>query len=195
MDLLHTRRRASRSSLRTRPATLPCWSCSRTSRPNGMCRWQVRAGGEGVLAGRGGGRSRKTSAMYPSTFPLPVPAGWDARDLDANFTFVSVSHPWGDVAKFAQGWCVRGFGVLAGLTAAVRIDADIAPHNHRRVFDQALYERMLPGEGAQSEQLGCSQSNCGVYIGSLEYGILQVGSSGSGWIHEGAPAQTGHVCA
>lgn len=133
-------------------------------------------------------------ATYPSTFPFPVPAGWDARDLDANFTFVSVSHPWGDVAKFAQGWYVVAGGVLACLTAAARLDTDVATHNHRRVFDQALYERMLPGEGAQSEQLGCSQRNCGVYIGSLEYGILQVGSSGSGWIHEGAPADWAYVC-
>lgn len=30
--------------------------------------------------------------------------GWDARDLDANFTFVDVSNPRGDVAKYAQGW-------------------------------------------------------------------------------------------
>lgn len=54
-----------------------------------------------------------------------------------------------------------------------------------RVYDQAGTETLYPNGIMEGTNLNCSDSNCALFLAELEYGIMQDGSSGSGWIHEG----------
>ncbi|KFM22662.1 hypothetical protein F751_0458 [Auxenochlorella protothecoides] len=88
----------------------------------------------------------------------PILAGWDATELDGNFTFTAVSNPQGDTQKVTTG-----------------------------IVSVPFYRVVVNDDHSVSlvTNVSCETHTCGFYLSALTSGALTVGSSGCGLYHDG----------